>query len=293
MGVPGLTWATRPPGAYDICHEIVTLHGFHITRLAAGDYHSVVVDKDGRVFSFGDNSLGQLGLNFNPESSIVDSPSLLPIQQLYAGTSQVPKVTGVAAGGSNSYFTIDATRVASPSDDVSSLQRLGNVTADTWSCGQGIWGNLGNGRWTHVQATPVRIPTLSGLFEYDEMNKRTVPIRLSRFSVGQTHAAAVMDNVTYVNANGRTSKNDTNWGADVVFFGNNEYFQLGTGKRNNINNPVYIQPLDQEAEHNFRAKEQHRFQITPMKRIKFNGQWVDLEQRVECGRGLTAIYSGV
>ncbi|TID13925.1 Regulator of chromosome condensation RCC1 [Venturia nashicola] len=293
MGVPGLTWATRPAGSYDTVHAVSTLNGFHITNIAAGDYHSLAADKEGRVFSFGDNSLGQLGMDYNSDSSIVDVPSLLPIQQLYAGTSQVPKVTGVSAGGSNSYFNIDAIRVASPNDDQNALRRLGNVTSDTWSCGQGIWGNLGNGRWTHVQSTPVKIPSLSGLFEYDEVNNRTVPIRLSRFSVGQTHSAAVMDNITYVHAHDKSSENDTNWGADIVFFGNNESYQLGTGKRNNVSNPIYIQPLDSEAEKGYRGKEPHRFQITPKKKVKVNGRNVELEQRIECGRGVTAVYSGV
>jgi alpha-tubulin suppressor-like RCC1 family protein len=276
----------------------MTLHGFKITSIAAGDYHSLASDKEGRVFAFGDNSLGQLGLDFNVESSIIDVPSLLPIQQLYAGTAQVPRVTSVAAGGNNSYFTIDATRVASqaPEENASSRARLGLVTADTWACGQGIWGNLANGRWTHVQSSPTKIPTLSGLFEYDETNHRTIPIRLACLSVGQTHAAAVMDNVTYLDASNRTSENDTNWGADIVFWGNNEYYQLGTGKRNNVSNPVYLQPLDRRAEDEAvkgRGKEAHRFQITPAKRVKVEGKWVEMEQRVECGRGATAVYSGV
>jgi alpha-tubulin suppressor-like RCC1 family protein len=293
LGIPGLTWQTRPSGSYDQPHEIKTLTGFRISKIAAGDYHSLASDKDGRVFAFGDNSLGQLGLDYSSETSIVDVPSLLPIQKLYSGTSQAPKVTSVAAGGSNSYFTIDATRVASPSDDSTNLNRLGNVTSDTWSCGQGIWGNLGNGRWTHVQSTPVKIPSLSGLFEYDERAKKTIPIRLSRFSVGQTHAAVVMDNVTYVSASAHSSENDTNWGADVVFFGNNEFYQLGTGKRNNVSTPIYLAPLDSGAEKEFRGNEQHRFQITPLKRVKVSGRSVDMEQRVECGRGVTAVYSGV
>jgi len=293
LGIPGLTWQTRPPGTYDQCHEITTLRGFDVNKVAAGDFHSLAADKDGRVFTFGDNSYGQLGLEYNAESSIVDAPSLVPLQKLYAGSSQVPKVVGVAAGGNNSYFSIDATRVASPEDTERTLKLLGTVTADTWSCGLGISGGLGNGKWTHVQSTPVKIPSLSGLFEYDEVKGRTIPIRLSRFSIGQTHAAAVMDNVTYLNASHKGSENDTNWGADILFFGNNEYYQLGTGKRNNVSNPIYIQPLDQVAEQKVRGKEDHRFQITPMKRIKINGRWVDMEQRVECGRSCTAIYSGV
>lgn len=294
MGIPGLNWLTKPPGEHDQCHEITSLRGFDVQHIAAGDYHSLVADKEGRVFTFGDNSLGQLGADYSPETSAIDLPLLLPIQKLYAGTSQVPKVTGIAAGGANSYFTIDATKTAAPdASEPSASRNLGLVTADTWSCGQGIWGGLGNGKWTHVQSTPTKIPALSGLFEYDEQANKAVPIRLSRLSIGATHAAAVMDNVTYVNASSVSSENDTNWGADILFFGNNEFYQLGTGKRNNVSNPTYILPLDQVAERKARGKEEHRFQITPRKRVKINGRTVDLEQRVECGRGVTAVYSGV
>jgi alpha-tubulin suppressor-like RCC1 family protein len=290
LGVPGLTWTTRPEGSYDQPHEISTLKGFEIDKIAAGDYHSLAVDNQGRVFAFGDNSFGQLGFDYTPESPIIDAPSLLPIEKLYKGTNQVPRVTNVAAGGANSFFTIDAIRVAGQGED--DPRGLGRVTADTWACGQGIWGGLGNGRWTHVQGIPTKIKALSGLFEYDEVVNRIVPIRLSHLSVGSTHASAIMNNVTHLNATDRSSENDTNWGADVLWWGGNEFYQLGTGKRNNVSNPVYIPPMDVEADKEKGRREEHRFQITPRKKIRFNGRNVCVEQRVECGRGVTAVYSG-
>jgi alpha-tubulin suppressor-like RCC1 family protein len=266
------------------------LKGFEIDKIAAGDYHSLAVDNQGRVFAFGDNSFGQLGFDYTPESPIIDAPSLLPIEKLYKGTNQVPRVTNVAAGGANSFFTIDAIRVAGQGED--DPRGLGRVTADTWACGQGIWGGLGNGRWTHVQGIPTKIKALSGLFEYDEVVNRIVPIRLSHLSVGSTHASAIMNNVTHLNATDRSSENDTNWGADVLWWGGNEFYQLGTGKRNNVSNPVYIPPMDVEADKEKGRREEHRFQITPRKKIRFNGRNVCVEQRVECGRGVTAVYSG-
>ena len=290
LGVPGLTWTTRPPGPYDQPHEIGTLKGFEITKIAAGDYHSLAVDKQGRVFAFGDNSLGQLGFDYTPESPIIDVPSLLPIEKLYKGTNLLPRVTNVAAGGVNSFFTIDATRRAEQGEE--DPHGLGRVTADTWACGQGIWGGLGNGRWTHIQGTPTKIKALSGLFEYDEVKNVVVPIRLAQFSVGATHAAAIMDNVTHVGASDHSSENDTNWGADVLWWGGNEYYQLGTGKRNNVSNPVYITPLDVEADKEKGRREEHRFQITPRQKVKVGGKKVSMEQRIECGRGVTAVYSG-
>jgi alpha-tubulin suppressor-like RCC1 family protein len=290
MGVPGLTWTTRPQGPYDQPHEISTLRGFEITKIAAGDYHSLAADTMGRVFAFGDNACGQLGFDFNPESPTIDAPSLLPIDKLYKGTNMAPKVTNIAAGGSNSYFTIDATRVAGQGEE--DPRGLGRVTADTWACGQGIWGGLGNGRWTHVQGTPTKIKALSGLFEYDEVKHVVIPIRLAQISVGSTHMSAVMNNVTHVGASDRSSENDTNWGADVLWWGGNEFYQLGTGKRNNVSNPVYIAPLDVEADKEKGRREEHRFQITPRQKIEVGGRNVSVEQRIECGRGVTAVYSG-
>jgi alpha-tubulin suppressor-like RCC1 family protein len=290
MGVPGLTWTTRPQGPYDQPHEISTLRGFEIAKIAAGDYHSLAADTMGRVFAFGDNACGQLGFDFNPESPTIDAPSLLPIDKLYKGTNMVPKVTNIAAGGSNSYFTIDATRVAGQGEE--DPRGLGRVTADTWACGQGIWGGLGNGRWTHVQGTPTKIKALSGLFEYDEVKHIVIPIRLAQISVGSTHMSAVMNNVTHVGANDGSSENDTNWGADVLWWGGNEFYQLGTGKRNNVSNPVYIAPLDVEADKEKGRREEHRLQITPRQMIKVGGRNVSVEQRIECGRGVTAVYSG-
>ena len=308
LGVPGLTWLTRPDGPFDQPHEITTLRGFNIAQIACGDHHSLALDREGRVFTWGDNASGQLGFDFNPESSIVDAPSLLPTQKLYPGTSQVPTITSVAAGGSNSYITVDATKVASqqPStpttssaDDLARLNRgLGTVTADTFAFGTGLYGNLANNRWTHIQSQPSKIPSLSGLFEYDERTNKTVPIRLARLSVGATHAAAVMANITYLGASQNTSTDDTNWGADIVFWGGNEHYQLGTGRRNNVSTPVYIQPLDMEAEvkrarRSSGGREEHRFHITPRAVTRLgDGRRVSVEQRVECGRGVSCVYSG-
>ncbi|KJX99872.1 mitochondrial protein Fmp25 [Zymoseptoria brevis] len=311
LGVPGLTWNTRPAGSFDQPHEISTLRGFPVKKIACGDYHSLALDAEGRVFTWGDNASGQLGFDYNADSSIVDAPSLLATGRLYAGTSQQARITHIAAGGANSYITVDATKVAAQlrshteEEDPRSRLLLGRVTADTFAFGSGITGSLANNRWTHVQSTPTRIPALSGLFEYDEVNNTSVPIRLAHLSVGSTHAAAVMANITKVDVqssgSGGHTDDDTNWGADVVFWGGNEHYQLGTGRRNNLNNPTYLQPLDREAEvvrakKSSGAKEEHRFHVTPRSTVRLGeggkGRKVSVEQRVECGRGVTSVYSG-
>ncbi len=293
LGVPGLTWGTRPAGAFDIPHEITTLRGFPIKQIATGDYHSIVCDSEGRAFTFGDNTSGQLGFPFNVEVQSVDAPSLLPTQRL---SGQVGKVTNVFAGGNTTFITTETTKLDS-----------NLVTADTWAFGFGLTGQLGLGRWVHTQAEPVKVAAFSSLFEWDEKMNATIPIRLSTISIGATHAAAVLDNVASVAVSGRSrrlTENDTNWGRDILFWGNNEFYQIGSGKRNNIATPTYIQPLDQVAEQEraasalgygkqLREKEMHRFQITPRQKVKVNGRTVEFEQKVECGRGCTAVYSAV
>lgn len=300
LGIPGLIWETRPKGPYDMPHEITTLKGFPIRHIATGDYHSLVSDAAGRAFAFGDNTFGQLGFEFNPEAKFVDAPALLATQKLYAGSGQQATVTNVFAGGNTSFLTVEAAKPVTSA-------REARIQADTWGFGFGMTGQLGNGRWVHNQATPVKIPAFSGLFEFDERNNSVIPIKLHHMSVGTSHAAAIMGNVASVAVSGksrRLTENDTNWGRDILFWGSNEYFQIGTGKRNNVPTPTYIQPLDQRAEEEraasvlgwskqLREKDMHRFQITPKSRVKVNGRSVDMEQRVECGRGCTAVYSAV
>ncbi|KAI0904475.1 regulator of chromosome condensation 1/beta-lactamase-inhibitor protein II [Ustulina deusta] len=297
LGIPGLTWATRPQGAYDQPHEVLTLKGFKISQIAAGDYHSLALEKGGRVFVFGDNSSGQLGFEVELEIPFVDGPIPLPFSKMYRGTHEKSRVTSIAAGGANSFFTIDATRIAGLNEDGRGARDIGRVMSDLWSCGSGIWGTLGNGRWTHVSLGPSKIKSLSGLSEFDEKTNSVVPIRLAYLSIGSTHAAAVMKNATRVNASDKTSDQDTNWGSDVLWWGGNEYYQLGTGRRNNVATPIYIGPLDGgkgDAEKG-RTDEMHRLQIAPKTTVRIGeggkGRKATVEQRVECGRFVTAVYS--
>lgn len=292
LGVPGLTWASRPDGPFDICHEVSPLRGFNITSIAAGEYHSLALDKDGRAFAFGDNSFGQLGFDLDPKIPFDDTPQMLPLQKSYFGKSQEVKATGVAAGGATSFFMVDAKNIAGQGEGASKAPPAGRVTADTLSCGRGIFGSLGNGKWTHLQDKPTKVGALSGLFEYDEASQKVVPIRLRHISVGSTHAAAVMANWTNLDATNHGSQSDINWGEDVLWWGGNEFYQLGTGKRNNICQPTYINPpADVELPES--QGEQHRFQITPHHKVKVGGRKIDMEQRIECGRNITAVYSGV
>ncbi|KAK3901066.1 regulator of chromosome condensation 1/beta-lactamase-inhibitor protein II [Staphylotrichum tortipilum] len=292
LGVPGFTWQTRPAGPYDQPHEVKALSGAKVKEIAAGAFHSLALDSKGRVFAFGDNSTGQLGME--PEKGTapqLDTPTALPVAKLYTGTGYVPKVTSIAAGGLNSFFTVDAARAAA------SEAGQDPVVAETWVCGSGIHGELGTGKWTHISARPTKIKALSGLAEYDEKTKRMTPIRLAGIAVGSTHACAVLDNATRTTSTrASASASDTNFGADALWWGGNEYFQLGTGRRSNANVPVHIGPLDGGVGAGGLPAEDSRMQITPRTKVRLGeggkGRSVSVEQRVECGRFVTAVYSG-
>ncbi|KAK0625246.1 regulator of chromosome condensation 1/beta-lactamase-inhibitor protein II [Bombardia bombarda] len=303
LGIPGLTWQTRPEGPYDQPYEIGALHRFKVKAIATGDFHSLALDSDGRVFSFGDNSSGQLGFQSELGSPYVDVPAPLPVTALYNGTKLLPKVTSIAAGGLNSYFTVDAKRVQGKGNNAKELvpvKDLGKTISETWACGEGIYGSLGTGKWTHISTAPTKIKALSNLYEYDEATNTIVPIRPAHLSVGATHVCAVLDNATHLSASGQTSANDTNYGADTLWWGGNESYQLGTGKRSNANTPLYIGPLDggQQAGSSVvgRLEGTDRFQVTPRKTVRLgeggSGRKVSIEQRVECGRLVTAVYTG-
>lgn len=301
MGIPGLTWETRPKGSYDQPHEITALKGFKATQVATGDYHSVVLDKTGKVFTFGDNLYGQLGVEVDVTEPFTDSPSVLPTNKLYKGTSLVPKITSIVAGGNNTFFTVDAEAPQQSANGKNEIpaKRMPQMTSDLWAAGQGVVGSLGTGKWTHVTTGPTKVKALSSLFEFDESSNKLKPIRLKSLNVGTTHCAAVMGNVTETSIAQRNSSNETNWGSDVKFWGGNEHYQLGTGKRNNLNTPVYIRPLDGGAgdAEKGRKGENHRLCLTPRSTAHIGeggkGRKVTLEQKVECGRYVSGVYSAV
>jgi alpha-tubulin suppressor-like RCC1 family protein len=294
MGIPGLSWYTRPPGPFDQPYEIKSLKS-RIQKIAAGDIHSLALDNRGRVYAFGDNSNGQLGLNMNADvmnldtplgisPHVVDVPTEVPIYSLYKGRSE-PKVTNIAAGGENSFFVVDIQR--DQFDQANEALKAYNfdTLSDVWACGRGIWGALGNGTWTHVQWGPTRVPALSGLFEFNEGTGRQQPMRVGDFKVGQNHVAAVMANIT-----SGGSKREATWGSDVLFFGRNDNFQLGTGRRANACVPTPIQSVGVRAE-NAAGTETDPLQLAAPKNITVAGRSVWVEQRLECGRQCTAIYS--
>ncbi|KAF8436449.1 regulator of chromosome condensation 1/beta-lactamase-inhibitor protein II [Terfezia claveryi] len=288
LGVPGLTWATRPKHRpYDSPFRVITV-GNKISQIATGDYHSLLLDSKGRVWTFGDNSYGQLGFDYLPDQPLRDSPTELLLQGFYPGPIAVTCYQ-IAAGGMNSFYMVDATQLHDK-----------KVTADVWASGQGLWGELGNGKWTHAQGKPTKIKALSGLVEYDDATNQIKPIRAAYIAAGAHHFAAVMDTKTNTKT---TDHHEAFSGRDVLWWGNSEFFQLGNGRRNNVNVPLYIPRLDARSERP-RAEaavteEQQivptdRLQVTPKQKTTLgDGRKAEVEQKVVAGRGTSGLYTKV
>ncbi|KKA26987.1 hypothetical protein TD95_000523 [Thielaviopsis punctulata] len=266
MGIPGLRWETRPAGPYYQAHEIKDLKGVEATQIATGDKHSLVLAKDGSVYGFGDNMFGQLGMVNPSGTTLTEKPVKIPTRTMY-GRAVDPKFTTIAAGGNNSFFS-----TLSPNNH--------NIT-DMWAAGQGHLGSLGTGRWLHMTSTPGRVKGLSGLTEYSDAAGGIVPITASQMSIGTTHAAAVLQGAAAPDK-----------GHDVVVWGGNEHFQLGTGKRTNLNAPTNIPPTD--VPEDVVLLENQRMQVAPRRTVTVGGKKgrkVTLTQKIECGEYVSALYS--
>ncbi|KAL3951938.1 hypothetical protein ACCO45_013655 [Purpureocillium lilacinum] len=288
MGIPGLSWETRPQGPYDQAHEILTLKGFHVDKIATGSFLLATTPTDSSA---------------SPPKGLPQSvaPTMVAVNTLYHSSGLVPKVTSIAAGGTNTFSRSTPMRRQSRGETrgAAPARRMPGTVSDLWACGQGVAGTLGTGKWTHVSTGPTKVKALSSLFEFDEKTNKMMPIKLKSLNVGATHCSAVMDNVTETNISNRSTENETNWGADVVFWGGNEHYQLGTGKRTNMNAPTYIGPLDGGAADSGKGRvgEMHRLCLTPRSTARIGeggkGRKVTLEQKVECGKFVTGVYSAV
>ncbi|BFZ56477.1 hypothetical protein PYCC9005_003523 [Savitreella phatthalungensis] len=301
-GQMGLPSYEHDSAASSISSQLVT--GFRnapAVAIAAGEHHSVVLDSDGEVFTYGSNGHGQLGFDFNADSQDVSTPTSVAVQQLYPRNYNV-RCLKIAAGGKNTFMVTEAWEYGHPE----------SVRIDIWAAGTGLQGQLGNNAWNHHQSRPVKVKSISGLREWDELNNKPIAIGVHSLSVGNTHIVCVLDNVAKIDgtvgvaaAGSLEAFHDVNYGRDVFLWGGNADFQMGTGKRNNRAMPEYIPPMESRAETNAvrsgwqpESGDHKRFQLTPAKDITIksaNGKRVKrhVEQAIIAGDRITACYAKV
>lgn len=213
-------------------YEIKSFKETVIDQIATGDYHSLARSREGQVYGFGENVLGQLGIPYSYSTANAAIPTLLPFHKLYPRQT-IPEATDIAAGGATSYVTIQPK--PNPHEILDRKKSKDDeFKRDVFAFGSGLVGQLGTGAYVHAQSTPVKIQHFGNLAEYSETLRRMTQIDLSDWAVGRNHTAVSV---------GGPARAAAGFGSDVLIWGGNEYAQIGTGKRNNIAKPISISGL--------------------------------------------------
>ena len=183
----------------------------NIVQVACGRKHVLLRSENGRVYGWGWNQAGQLGLGEVSANScpFISNPveiksiwNVLGSQDLPKSLAATPednwKVSHIAASGDSSFF-------------VKSCDRLGS---DLLACGCGINGQLGYGSFLQTAGAPVRIKNLSFIEEYDDKLQRMVHVPVIKIIGGDRHIVAFLNTARKVN--------DQVYGDDVFVWGSNE-----------------------------------------------------------------------
>ncbi|KAK9471209.1 regulator of chromosome condensation 1/beta-lactamase-inhibitor protein II [Dipodascopsis tothii] len=258
LGVPVLLdgSSTAEPNEFYLVHSLAAVDA---VQVAAGAHHTLVRSADGAVWSFGENSHGQLGFDYTDATAFVPVPTEVPFDLKYRRRVHAA-VDYIAAGANQSFFRVARSDVPAK---------------DLWVSGDGLFGQHGTGRFAHVLGRPSVVRAITDLSEYSEADRALVPIPLRYLSIGPTHVAAAFDNAPdpdHTPAGGHS-------GRIVSVWGGNESYQLGTGKRNNVAVPVA--PLDLAADRSANSR-----LVLPTVRTRAGV----LESTVVAGHLATAVY---
>ena len=135
-----------------------------ITAIACGDSHSMAIDENGNVWTWGQNTYGQLG-NMTTASSTTPNPNPINISALSGHPFNYVKITAIACGSGHSI----------------AIDENGNV----WAWGNNLMRQLGNGSTTD-SSTPINIsaPVASPINN----------VKITDITCGQYHNMAIDEN---------------------------------------------------------------------------------------------------
>ncbi|KAI8803473.1 regulator of chromosome condensation 1/beta-lactamase-inhibitor protein II [Cladochytrium replicatum] len=249
---------------------------WHAEEIASGKRHTLIRTSEGRVFGFGANVLGQLGIDLDISASLAHIPKPTEIKSIHIQYKPTPKepppaertaCKKIAAGGDTSFFLMDD---------------LDSGETQLLSCGTGLYSQLDNGAYVHAQSRPVDVRHMSNLKMYDERAQKVVPIPIHNLSVSGSHCAASLGTV----ADDRSAR-------EVFAWGHNGFGQLRRvdGKKGGSNVPVNVKGIVY-GESGVAAG---RLELAPMSKVTVGKGWfgdvkVQAEQRVVCGDDVTLVY---
>ncbi|KAF7796898.1 hypothetical protein EIP86_008083 [Pleurotus ostreatoroseus] len=209
----------------DKLFEVPALRGVKIDQIAAGNRSSFVRTEQGRVLGWGANEFGQIGLGSNVS---IPAPTVPTEVILWRSTPRTMRTTclDIYAGGDLTFFKVERT-------DGSAMPYI-----DVLACGNGLYGGLGNAAFSNAQSTPVRTRNVSGLLEYSERTNNLQPIYPHAISVSPTgHVLLTLDTLARSGPGG-------SGGRDLLVWGANQEYQLGSGKRGSVATPAVLHAPD-------------------------------------------------
>ncbi|KAF8522125.1 RCC1 BLIP-II [Hysterangium stoloniferum] len=281
-------------GFCDRLFEVPSLCGINVQQVAAGGRTSFARTTQGRVLGWGANEFGQLGLGGNIVVSNVSVPTEILLNK-FAKRGLASCCVNIAAGGDLTLFTVER-----------DLPTGSAIAVDVLACGNGQWGGLGNGSYSNAQSDPVRVKNISGLFEYDDSVRSLQPLKPYRISVSpgpaagrannvsssrsaSGHVIAILDTVAH---SGPSPNNDNDPearyspGRDVVAWGLNQSYQLGTSRRASANIPATVPTTGDEGRLMCKTSKETVRDFTG----RVVNEKMDIEQVAVAGPGLSVVY---
>ncbi|KAH3660568.1 hypothetical protein OGAPHI_007154 [Ogataea philodendri] len=230
FGIPEFSQFDAPP-APNTAHEVTLLNKVRennsvldreIRKVVAGNYFTMCLDSLGNIWTFGKNTYGSLGKEVDYNTEIIPYPTKVEMIGKRFKRSDLPQCVDIAAGGDTAYASFvssdiyelfEKTMKKNKSFDMEKLSDEQKESLVHFSWGHGLKGELGNGHFVHGQAEPSKIQKLNDLREFNEVSNKIEVLGLRGISVGGNHAVATLTN------------------GDVYDWGDNEFGQLGNGKR--------------------------------------------------------------
>lgn len=270
-------------------YEVVVSNGAksisrrQFTSVSATAFSNVAVEKNGNIWTWGDNSSCQCGKEKAANEDIQPLPrvafntaDLANIAKTYLpksfkrGSLMVQNVFSTSETNFVQACATDDELNDSGVDQKISGQDL------LFSFGNGLQGQLGISRYLQMVASPNVIRTLVGMQEYDESVNMLRNIGFKHITCGSNHAFVTLSN--------KGSHKD------VLVFGSNDFGQFGNGKSVKSAKPLHIpkliEPQDLEGSSKHLLKKFHD-------RSKFRLELLDndvFEQVLSAGENSSAIF---
>lgn len=284
FGLPEFSQFDKPPKINEV-YDVVLLNKYmkngqlfnrQIKKISAGDNFTLCLDKAGTVWAFGQNTHGAIGSAINYDSEIIPYPKEVNFFSTHFKRNELPRCINIEAGGDTAFATFTSSNIyelfekslkkSNKFDESFNFDDL-DVAEDNnlhLSWGHGLKGELGLGYFIHGSYEPKKIKVLNEIKEFKEATNTLERIGIKKWTVGEHHSVVTLEN------------------NDVYAWGDNEYGQLGNGKRIRSGAPSIPPSLlepNTEKKTKF-AKFNNRLQLFD------NGK---IHQEIVAGRDTTAI----